>query len=216
MIFLIENFSQLLMRVWEHLFMSMTALMLGVLFAVPLGLVISRNKRLSNTIIAISSVLQTIPSLALLAMMVPIFGVGRFPAIIALFIYSLLPILRNTVLGMNSVNKDVVDAAKGMGLTNRQLIFKVQVPLSVSVIMSGIRLSAIYVVAWTSLASYIGAGGLGDFIFNGLANYDFKYIIMGTVPITLMALIIDGILGKLEERLTPKFKRSIVSEGELA
>ncbi|HZJ86259.1 MAG TPA: ABC transporter permease [Erysipelotrichaceae bacterium] len=216
MSFLIENFTQLIMRVWEHLFMSMTALMLGVIFAVPLGLVISRNKRLSNTIIAISSVLQTIPSLALLAMMVPIFGVGRFPAIIALFIYSLLPILRNTVLGMNSVNKDVVDAAKGMGLTNRQLIFKVQVPLSVSVIMAGIRLSAIYVVAWTSLASYIGAGGLGDFIFNGLANYDFKYIIMGTVPITLLALIIDGLLGMLEERLTPKFKRSIVSEGELA
>lgn len=216
MSFLIENIPQLTMRVWEHLFMGMTALALGVIFAVPLGLFISRNKRLSNTIIAISSVLQTIPSLALLAMMVPIFGVGRFPAIIALFIYSLLPILRNTVLGMNSVNKDVVDAAKGMGLTSQQLVFKVQVPLSVSVIMAGIRLSAIYVIAWTSLASYIGAGGLGDFIFNGLANYDFKYIIMGTVPITLLALIIDGLLGMLEERLTPKFKRSIASEGEIA
>ena len=215
MSFLINNFSQLILRISEHLLISMSALALGVIVSVPLGLVVSRNERLSNFVIGISSVLQTIPSLALLAMMVPIFGVGRLPAILALFIYSLLPILRNTVLGMNSVNKDVVDAAKGMGLTPVQLVFKVQVPLSVSVIMSGIRLSAIYVVAWTSLASYIGAGGLGDFIFNGLANFDFAYILMGTIPITLMALIIDALLGLLESKLVPKFKRAAVSEGEL-
>lgn len=216
MSFLIENFSQLTLKILEHLFMSMSALLLGVLVAVPLGLLISRNKKVSNIIISISSVLQTIPSLALLAMMVPIFGVGKLPAIIALFIYSLLPILRNTVLGMNSVNEDVVDAAKGMGLTPKQLIFKVQIPLSIGVIMSGIRLSAIYVIAWTSLASYIGAGGLGDFIFNGLANYNFAFIIMGTIPITLMALIVDGLLGLLEESLIPKFKSQQNGEGELA
>ncbi len=214
--FLIDNFPQLLLRIWEHLFISMSALILGIIVALPLGLLISKNKKISNAVIGVSSVLQTIPSLALLAMMVPIFGVGKFPAILALFIYSLLPILRNTVLGINSVDENVVDAGKGMGLTSVQLTFKVQVPLSISVIMSGIRLSAIYVIAWTSLASYIGAGGLGDFIFNGLANYDFGFIIMGTVPITLMALIIDGLLGVLESKLLPRFKKEKISEGEVA
>lgn len=214
--FLIENFPQLLLRIWEHLFISMSALVLGAIVAVPLGLLISKSKKVSNVVIGVSSVLQTIPSLALLAMMVPIFGVGKFPAIIALFIYSLLPIIRNTVLGINSVNENIVDAAKGMGFTPFQLTFKVQVPLSISVIMSGIRLSAIYVIAWTSLASYIGAGGLGDFIFNGLANYDFGFIIMGTIPITLLALIIDGLLGLLEGKLVPKFKRENISAGEVA
>lgn len=216
MSFLIENFSQLLLRIWEHLFISMSALFLGIIVAVPLGLLISRNKKISDIIIGVSSILQTIPSLALLAMMVPIFGVGKFPAIVALFIYSLLPILRNTVLGINSVNKNIVDAAKGMGLKPFQLIFQVQVPLSIGVIMSGIRLSAIYVIAWTSLASYIGAGGLGDFIFNGLANYDFGFIILGTIPITFLALIIDGLLALLENKLVPQFKKEKVNEGDLA
>lgn len=213
--FLLDNYLQLMIKIAEHFAISMSALVLGVLFAVPLGLLISRNRRLSNLIIGLSSILQTIPSLALLAIMVPIVGVGKLPAIIALFIYSLLPILRNTVLGMESVNEDVVDAAKGMGLTPTQIIFKVQVPLSVNVIMSGIRLSAIYVIAWTSLASYIGAGGLGDFIFNGLDNFNFTFIIMGTIPITLMALVIDGLLGLFEDKISPKFKKE-VSEGEIA
>ncbi|NLC54347.1 MAG: ABC transporter permease [Erysipelothrix sp.] len=215
MTFLIENFSQLTLKIFEHLSISMMALVLGVLFAVPLGLLVSRSKKISNLTIGISSVLQTVPSLALLAIMVPIFGVGKLPAVLALFIYSLLPILRNTVLGMESVNKDIVDAAKGMGLTPIQIILKVQVPLSVGVIMSGIRLSAIYVVAWTSLAAYIGAGGLGEFIFNGLNNFNFKMIIAGTIPITLMALLFDGLLGMLENKLNPKFAKE-ASEGGIA
>lgn len=215
MSFVIENFSQILLKISEHLFLSMTALALGVLFAVPLGLLVSRNKKAANLVIGISSVLQTVPSLALLAIMVPIFGVGKLPAILALFIYSLLPILRNTVLGMDSVNKDIVDAAKGMGMKPAQIIFKVQVPLSISVIMSGIRLSAIYVIAWTSLAAYIGAGGLGEFIFNGLNNFNFPMIIAGTIPITVMALLIDLVLGAFEKKLVPKFASEALSEGDL-
>lgn len=209
MSFLLENYQNLISKILEHMFMSITALFLGVLVALPLGLLISRHKRLTDITIAISSVLQTIPSLALLAIMVPFLGVGKTPAIVALFIYSLLPILRNTVLGLESVNEEFIDAAKGMGFTNAQVIFKVQIPLSISVIMSGIRLSAIYVVAWTSLASYIGAGGLGDFIFNGLDNYNFNFIIMGTIPITLLALIYDFVLRNLEQHLIPKFKREV-------
>lgn len=216
MSFLIENLPQLFVKISEHFLIAMMALALGVLVAVPLGLLVSRSSKLANFTIGVSSILQTVPSLALLAIMVPIFGVGKLPAVLALFIYSLLPILRNTVLGMNSVNAEVVDAAKGMGMKPSQIIFKVQVPLSIGVIMSGIRLSAIYVVAWTSLASYIGAGGLGDFIFNGLDNFNFKFIIMGTIPITLMALLVDSLLGLVEERLVPTFKKIQVSDGEVA
>lgn len=215
MSFLIENFSQLMLKISEHLFLSMSALALGIIFAVPLGLVVSRSKKAAGVVIGISSVLQTVPSLALLAIMVPIFGVGKFPAVLALFIYSLLPILRNTVLGMNSVNENIIDAAKGMGMKPWQIILKVQVPLSIGVIMSGIRLSAIYVVAWTSLAAYIGAGGLGEFIFNGLNNFNFPMIIAGTIPITIMALIIDGILSLIEKRLVPKFASDALQAGEL-
>ena len=210
--FILENYSQILLKIGEHLFISLSALAMGVLVAVPLGLLIARNKKASNFVIGVSSVLQTIPSLALLAMMVPLFGVGKVPAIIALFVYSLLPILRNTVLGMESVNDDIIDAAKGMGMTPFQLTFDVQVPLSISVIMSGIRLSATYVIAWSSLASYIGAGGLGDFIFNGLNNLNYPMLLAGTIPITVIALIVDLAFGRLENKMIPKFESNKITE----
>lgn len=212
MTFIQENFNQIIIKISEHLMISLLALGMGVIVAIPLGLFVSKNKKMSNFVIAVSSVLQTIPSLALLAIMVPLFGVGKLPAVLALFIYSLLPILRNTVLGMDSVNEDIIDAAKGMGMTQYQIIMEVQVPLSLEVIMSGVRLSAIYVVAWASLASYIGAGGLGDFIFNGLNNFNFPMILAGTLPITFMALIIDTLLGKLEEILLNKHGRKAKEE----
>lgn len=213
--FILENYSQILLKIGEHLVIGMSALAMGTLVAIPLGLLIARSRKASNFVIGVSSVLQTIPSLALLAMMVPLLGVGKLPAIVALFIYSLLPILRNTVLGMNSVNEDVLDAAKGMGMTPMQLTFDVQVPLSISVIMSGVRLSATYVIAWTSLAAYIGAGGLGDFIFNGLENLDFPLLLAGTIPITVMALLIDLIFAQVEKKLVPKFKSSKITENEV-
>ena len=204
MTFVKENFSEIIAKSIEHLSLSMTALLLGVLVAVPLGIVISRYKKLSNIFIGVTSILQTIPSLALLAMMVPIFGIGTIPAILALFIYSLLPILRNTVLGMNSVDVNTIDAAKGMGMRVSQIIFKIKIPLSTEIIMTGIRLSTIYVLAWGSLASYIGAGGLGDFIFAGLNNFNLPMIVAGTLPITIMALVLDFVLGRVEYRLLPK------------
>lgn len=196
--------SDYLFKIIEHLSLSMSALGLGILLAIPVGITISANKRLTQWVISISSILQTIPSMALLAMIVPILGVGKLPATVALFIYSLLPILRNTVLGMQSVDENLVDAAKGMGLTRIQVIFKVKIPMALSVIMSGVRLSAIYVLAWTSLASYIGAGGLGDYIFAGMNNYNLELIIYGTVPIIVLGLLIDFLLGLIEKVMTPK------------
>src|SRR5699024_1999196 len=149
------------------------------------------TKKISNIVIGIASVLQTVPSLALLAIMIPIFGVGKLPAIIALFIYSLLPILRNTYLGISGVDVNIVDAAKGMGFTSMQSLIKVDIPLAAPVIMSGIRLSGVYVISWATLASYVGAGGLGDFIFTGLNNGIANMIIMGTIPVSILAILTD-------------------------
>lgn len=195
---------QLLFKTWQHIYISAISLGLGILVAVPIGVLLTRTKRIANVVISIASMLQTIPALALLAFMIPIFGIGALPAIVALFIYSLLPILRNTYLGMDGVSPTLRDAAKGMGMTPWQSIVKVEVPLAAPVIMSGIRLSATYVIAWAALASYIGAGGLGDFIFNGLNLYRTDLILGGSIPVILLALIVDWLLGKLEVAVTPK------------
>lgn len=200
--FLSTNYLNILLKSAEHLYISAFSLFLGIIFAVPLGIIISKSKITAKIVMAIASILQTIPSFALLAMMT-IIGVGKKPAIIALFIYSLLPILRNTYLGIVNVNPNLIDAARGMGMTDSQILFKVTIPMAIPVIMSGIRLAAVYVLAWATLASYIGAGGLGDFIFTGLQNYIPAMIIWGTLPVTIMALLTDFILGKLEVKLSP-------------
>ncbi|MEG0497826.1 MAG: ABC transporter permease [Carnobacterium sp.] len=201
--FFANNGSDLLLKTWEHLYISIIALSLGVIVAVPLGIVLTRFKRLSSIVIGLATILQTVPSLALLALMIPILGIGKLPAIVALFIYSLLPILRNTFIGVHGVDAGLKDAGKGMGMTDMDLIRLVELPQAAPIIMSGIRLSGVYVIAWATLASYIGAGGLGDFIFNGLNVFSTEFIIAGTIPVTLMALLVDFLLGKLERKVTP-------------
>lgn len=201
--FIASQGSEVIRLLWEHIYMSLIALGLGVIVAVPLGILLSQVPKVANVVISIVSVLQTIPTLALLALMIPFLGVGKVPAIVALFIYSLLPILRNTYLGMSNVNPDLLDAAKGMGLKRMQIIRQVQLPLAVPVIMAGIRLSTVYVIAWTTLASYIGGGGLGDMIFNGLNLFRPDLILGGTIPVTILAVIVDLVMARIEDWVTP-------------
>lgn len=202
--FFAQHGSELLVKTWQQIYISAISLGLGIIVAIPLSVILMKFKRVAKVVIAIASMLQTIPALALLAIMIPFFGVGKVPAIIALFLYSLMPILRNTYVGLTDVNQDTIDSARGLGMTNMQLILKVDIPLAMPVIMAGIRLSAIYVIAWATLASYIGAGGLGDFIFNGLSLYQTDLIFGGTIPVIILALLTDYLLGKLECKLTPK------------
>lgn len=202
--FFAQHGSELLVKTWQQIYISAISLGLGIIVAVPLSIILMKFPRVAKVVIAISSMLQTIPALALLAIMIPFFGIGKLPAIIALFLYSLMPILRNTYVGLMRVNPDTIDSARGLGMTNMQLILKVDIPLAMPVIMAGIRLSAIYVIAWATLASYIGAGGLGDFIFNGLSLYQTDLIFGGTIPVIILALLTDYLLGKLERKLTPK------------
>ncbi|WP_347300749.1 ABC transporter permease [Dolosigranulum savutiense] len=202
--FFAENGENLVRLIWEHLYISAISVSLGVLFAVPIGIWLTRiNDKVANVVIGFVSILQSLPSLALLTLMIPLIGVGQLPAIVALFIYSLMPIMRNTYAGIQSVDNSMVDAAKGMGMTPMQLLQKVELPQAAPIIMAGIRLSTTYVIAWTTLASFIGAGGLGDFIFNGLNLYIPELIIGGTIPVTMIALLADFLLGRLEQKLTP-------------
>ncbi|TDM27953.1 ABC transporter permease [Macrococcoides caseolyticum] len=210
--FLQENQAELLEKTWEHISISLLSLLAAIIVAVPLGIVLTKSDKLAKIVLSITSVLQTVPSLAILAMMIPFFGIGTVPAVIALFLYVLLPILNNTYLGIQSVNKDAREAGRAMGMTQNQLLRMVELPLAVPVIMSGIRLSAVYAISWATLASYIGAGGLGDFIFNGLNLYQPKLIIVGAVVVTLLALVTDFVLAYIEKITTPR--GLVVSKGE--
>ena len=201
--FLQEYGSQLLSKAVEHFYISMFALLLAIV-AVPLGSLLSKTQRTANVVLTVAGVLQTIPTLAVLAIMIPIFGVGKTPAIVALFIYVLLPILNNTVLGVKNIDKNVIQAGQSMGMTKFQLMKDVEMPLALPLIISGIRLSSVYVISWATLASYVGAGGLGDLVFNGLNLYQPPMIISAAIVVTLLALVIDFILSLVEKWVVPK------------
>lgn len=202
--FLADNGNELLLKTWEHLYISLIAVLLGILVAVPLGIILTRTTRIAGFVMGVVGVIQTFPSLAILAFLIPILGVGTVPAILALFLYSVLPILRNTYTGIRGVTQGLLEAGRGMGMTGWQRIRYVEVPLAMPVIMAGVRLSTVYLIGWATLASFIGAGGLGDFIFNGLNLFRTDFIIAGAVPVTILALITDFLLGRLERWVTPK------------
>lgn len=202
--FISENRAELLEKTFEHFFISIIALVIGIFIAVPLGIFIAKNKRISGIVLTTAGVLQTIPTLALLALMIPLFGVGKTPAIIALAAYILLPMLNNTIIGVQSISGEVKEAAKSMGMTNIQLMRSVDFPLALPYIMSGVRLSSVYVISWATLASYIGAGGLGDFVFQGLNLYEPMMIIVAAVLVTTIALATDLLLSFVEKWSVPK------------
>ena len=202
--FLRNNGQELFKKALEHLEISVIALLIAIIVAVPIGIMLSRMKRTSNVVLTIAGVLQTIPTLAVLAIMIPIFGVGKMAAIIALFIFVLLPILNNTVLGVQQIDSNLKDAAKSMGMTRLQMMKDVELPLALPLILSGVRLSAVYVISWATLASYVGAGGLGDFVFNGLNLYNANMIIAAAIAVTILALIVDFVLSRIEKWAVPK------------
>ena len=202
--FLQEYGSQLLSKAVEHFYISMFSLLLAIVVAVPLGILLSKTQRTANVVLTVAGVLQTIPTLAVLAIMIPIFGVGKTPAIVALFIYVLLPILNNTIIGIQNIDSNLREAGRSMGMTNFQLMKDVELPLALPLILSGIRLSSVYVISWATLASYVGAGGLGDFIFNGLALFEPSMIITATILVTAIALIVDYVLSLIEKWVVPK------------
>lgn len=188
----------------QHVFLSAVAALAAVAVAVPLGIGLTRTPRIADPVMNVIGVLQTVPSIALLALMIPLLGIGVQPALTALFLYGLLPILRNTYTGIRGVDPALVEAAVGMGMTPWQVMYKVQLPLAQRVIMSGIRVSSVLIIGWATLAAYVGAGGLGDLILTGFATVSSGHIIAGGVPVTVLAILTDGLLGRLETAMTPR------------
>jgi osmoprotectant transport system permease protein len=185
----------------QHLLMSGISLAIGLGIGVPLAIAITRNATAAAIAINTVNALRTIPSIAILAAALPILGIGLVPSVVALIVLALPPILLNTYVGLREVEADVVDAALGMGMTRGQILRRIQIPLAAPAIFAGMRNAAIQVISGATLASFIGGGGLGDFVTAGIAIMDMPRILAGALPIALLALVVEIGLGFLERRL---------------
>ncbi|GGA33048.1 ABC transporter permease [Paenibacillus physcomitrellae] len=199
-----SRWQDLISALLIHIELVFLSMIFAILVGISLGICITRVPRLKGITLGTAGILQTIPSLALLGFMIPLFGIGMNTAVAALFLYSLLPIIRNTYTGITDVDKAVVEAARGMGMTSRQILFRVQLPLAMSVIMAGVRTATVINIGTATLAAFIGAGGLGEFIFLGIQRNIEALTLLGAVPAALLAIIIDYLLGLLEKLTTPK------------
>jgi osmoprotectant transport system permease protein len=203
--FLQQNWPELLTLLRQHLWLVLISTFIAVLIGLPTGILLTRRKSLRGPILGLANVMQTIPSLALFGFLIPlpfIGGIGARTAIVALVLYSLLPIIRNTVTGILGVDPNVREAAVAMGMTGRQILWQVELPLAMSVIVTGIRVALVIAIGVTTIAAAVGAGGLGVYIFRGLRQYDNNLLLAGAVPAALMALAADFSLGLLERRFS--------------
>ena len=185
----------------EHLWLTGLSVLLAAIVGITLGILLTRRKRLATPVIGFANVVQTVPSIALLGFMIPLIGIGAAPAIVALFLYDLLPIIRNTYAGISDVDGAITEAGAGLGMTDRQLLARVELPLALPVIFAGVRTATVINVGVATLAAFIGAGGLGEFIFTGIALNNTDLILLGAIPSALLAILLDLGLGFVEKRV---------------
>jgi len=189
---------------FEHLWLTMSAMLFAVAIGLPLGILLTRRRRWARPVIGVANVIQTVPSLALFGLLLPVPWLGENAArlaIVALTGYALLPILRNTYTGIESVDPELVSVAEALGMTSWQRLRKVELPLAASVILAGVRTATVICVGVATIAAAIGAGGLGELIFRGVASVDNGLVLAGAIPAALLALVADALLGWLEKRL---------------
>ncbi|MBN1467427.1 MAG: ABC transporter permease [Fusobacteriaceae bacterium] len=202
--FFIYRIEDVFNALGKHLQITLLSVGLAILIGVPIGILISKNKKTANLVLNIANIFQTLPSLALFGLIIPILGIGIKPAVIVLFLYALLPIIKNTYIGINSVDPSSIEAGKGMGMTRRQILSMVEIPLALPIIMGGIRVSTVINIGTATIAALIGAGGLGDFIFKGISMNSNNMILTGAIPTAILAILIDFTLGYFEKKLSPK------------
>ena len=212
--FIQRDWDRILYLTWEHIFISLVALGLTLLVCLPTGIYLTRNPRSAASVTGSAYVFQTIPSLALLGFLIFVFGIGNDNAIGALFLYALLPVLQNTYTGIKNVSPRVVQAARGMGMTDFQITARVELPLAMPVIISGIRVASVWIIGTAALAAAIGGGGLGRLIFSGLATIRNEVIVAGAVPATLLALFADQGLKMLQAYLEPENRAARIARKE--
>jgi osmoprotectant transport system permease protein len=204
--FILQNHTEVLELTLEHLKLVGISTFLAVLIGIPLGILITRWPSLNKVVLGGANIIQTIPSLALFGFLLPAPWIGARAdrlAILALALYALLPLIRNTYAGIKGVDRAVVEAGRGMGMTDRQLLFQVEIPLALGVIIAGVRVATVISVGLATIAAAVGAGGLGEYIFRGLAMVNNQVILAGAIPAAAMALLADVSLGWLEKRLSP-------------
>lgn len=200
----IDRWPDIVRATQQHILLSSIAIFWAIVISVPLGVLLTRYRRAAGVVLGVVSVFQTIPSLALLGFMIGIFGIGPIPAVIALVIYALLPIVRNTYTGILDVDSALIEAGRGMGMTNGQILRMVELPLARPVIFAGIRTATVVTIGVATLAAFIGAGGLGDLIMRGIAMVDTGIILAGAIPAALLAILFDLLLAWLDWGVTPK------------
>lgn len=211
--FLTEQYLRILLLTGEHIIISLIALSITLVICIPLGIYLTKNEKLAPIVIGAANVFQTIPSIALLGFLIVFIGIGNKNAICALILYAMLPVLQNTYIGIKGVSPALVQAARGMGMTDMQILFKVELPLAFPVIVGGVRVATVWIIGTASLAAAIGGGGLGRLIFSGLASLRNEVIFAGALPATLLALIADQGLKRFQMYLSPsnKVKRLLKS-----
>ena len=201
--YLWERRSEIAAHTGEHLVLVLLSTLAAVAVGIPLGVALSRRPRLARPVLGLAGIVQTIPSLALFGFLIPLpflGGIGPRTAIVALILYALLPILRNTYSGIRSVDPAVVESAAGLGMTARQRLWWVEVPLSLPVVLGGVRIAIVVSIGIATIAAAVGAGGLGVLIYRGIATVDNRLILAGAVPAALLAVLCDGLLGWAERR----------------
>ena len=203
-LYVLKNWDKILGRSSEHVYLAFTAVALACLVGIPVGLAINRNKQLANLVMNGANILQTIPSLAMFALLIPIVGIRDKNAILALFLYGLLPIIKNTYTGIKNVDPAITEAAKGMGMSSFQMLYIVQAPLAVPVIMAGVRIATVTGIGVATIATLIGSGGLGALIYQGIGMMNYPMMLSGAIAAALLALLTDYILGLLEKLMTSK------------
>ena len=202
--FFIDRIGTIMKLTSQHFFMVLTAMIISIAIGLIVGIFITYNEKAAEVILHIAKILMTIPSLALFAILIPIFRIGAAPAIIGIVLYTQLPIVRNVYTGIKNINPSIIEAARGMGMSRFKIIFKVKLPLALPVLIAGIRTAVVMGVGIGAIASYVGAGGLGDYVFQGIQRTNDKMIIIGALMISLMAILADRLLSFLQKKAETK------------
>lgn len=206
--FFLSRWQDVLTLTLEHLLLVGVAMVISIVLGLSLGILITRNRLLASIVLSIAGILMTIPSLALFSLLLPILGIGTAPAVVGLVAYTQLPILRNVYVGITTIDPAIIEAARGMGLTERKILLRIQIPLAIPAAMVGVRTAVVMGIGIGAIASYIGAGGLGTYIFQGISRSNDHMVLIGAILISLIAILSDKYLGKLEHRLVHPIRTS--------
>jgi osmoprotectant transport system permease protein len=198
--FFTARWQTILQLTLEHLVIVLVAMVISILLGVSVGILICRSRALARIVLNLTNVMMTIPSLALFSLLIPVLGIGKAPAIVGLVAYTQLPLVRNVYTGITGISPAIIEAAQGMGLTERKILFKIKLPLAFPAVMAGIRTATVMGIGIGAIAAYIGAGGLGVFIFQGISRTNDKMVLIGAIMISIISILTDRFLGRVQRR----------------